>query len=227
MLKNVRAGSRNSHDIGLRFPALGKRRLQASLRVVPGQPVSSEGTSWNTRLIIVSERSRFSRIYSCFESPSCLMVMSRNMQGDDVLQHQARLPKQVWFPFLRGVSRTVSSFNRMYSSFGRCIRESVGIRGHSLTGMQQNARARISPPLHSCLGELYHPSSMAYRVIAASRPESVRISDFRARDTMSAPCESISRILSKVFMELFAISTSGQLLRIWRSFGAPKSIRSI
>src|SRR5690606_24348538 len=148
--------------------------------------------------------SRFFRMYSLLVRPACRIVRSRNMQGEESLQHQARLPKQVCFPSARGVSLTYSCFSFMYSSLVTPAFSRVGIRGQFLTGMQQNARERRSPPLQSCFGELYQPCSSAYRDMAASRPPSVRSSAFRASETMSAPWESISFIRSKVCMELFA-----------------------
>jgi len=66
-----------------------------------------------TRFMIVSERSRFRRIYSFGLILCCFKVMFRNMQGEEFLQQNARLPKQVWLPCSRGVPRTESSFSRM------------------------------------------------------------------------------------------------------------------
>src|SRR5512136_1145246 len=124
MRENVRAVYQGNHDSGRRFLVSGRHKLPASSQAAPVQLLSSEGMSWNTQLIIVSESSRFMRIYSFFEMFCCFNVISRNIQGEDVLQHQARLPKQVCLPSSRGVPFTVSSFNRIYSSFGRPIRES-------------------------------------------------------------------------------------------------------
>src|SRR5208337_1541211 len=226
MQGSARAGYPDSRGNGPRCLASGKHRLQASWRAAPAQLVSSLVLSWNTRLIIISERSRFRRIYSFLEIPACLSVISRNIQGEEVLQHQERLPKQVCLPISSCVPRTASSFILMYVSLGIPILVRAGIRGHSLTGIQQNVRDRMSPPRQSCFGALYHPSSSAYLVMAASSPASVLISDWRATETRSAPWESMSFMRSKVVMELLAISTRGHAFRICRSFAVPKSIRS-
>src|SRR5665647_662609 len=108
------------------------------------------------------------------------------MHGDEDLQHQESEPKHVWPPPSRIVFWTASCLSARYRPRLMPIFSSVGRRGQDLTGMQQKASARTSPPRQSCLGELYQPCSSAYLVMAPSSPASVRSLAPRARETMSA-----------------------------------------
>src|SRR5512136_50931 len=170
-----------------------------------------------TRAMMARESSRFHCMYSFFDIPICSRVASRRRQGELALQHQAREPKQVYCPSWSGVPRTASFLKSTYSSRERPTFESVGWRGQSFTGRQQKVRARTSPPRQSCLGALYQPNSFAYRVMAASRPARVWLSEWRAREMRSAPWENISMTRSKDCMELFAMIRMGEAFRICRT----------
>src|SRR5208337_2308073 len=84
--------------------------------------------------------------------------------------------------------------------FGHTDPRKGGNKGALFNRHTAERQRPMSPPRQSCFGALYHPSSSAYLVMAASSPASVLISDWRATETRSAPWESMSFMRSKVVM---------------------------
>ena len=127
------------------------------------------------------------------------MVSSRNMQGEESLQHQARLPKQVCFPSERGVSLDI--FLLQFNIFLPCHAELIkgGDEGAVLDRHAAEGEGTDVAPPADLFGRIVPAVFIGISGYGCIKAGRVCVSsDFRASDTMSAPWDNISFIRSKV-----------------------------
>ena len=79
-------------------------------------------------------------------SPACFRVISGTCKGEEILAAPGQAAKTGLFPLRERVFFTYSSFNADIFVAWHPEASRVGMSGHSLTGMQQKVRARMSPP---------------------------------------------------------------------------------